>query len=82
MRKLEYDRVSTSCSSSTSTASVTDSVATVVAGTALSVVVDVALKKIFLTESLFFSLKPYGSKGFLKGAKLAIALEEAAGRRK
>ena len=41
-------------------------------------VVDVALQRVFSKRSLFVS-KPDGSKGFLKGAELAVAMKEAGG---
>ena len=78
LRQLEMVFTSCSSSSSTSNASVTDSVAAVVTGTTLSVVVDVALQRVFSRE-VFFVSKPDGSKGFLKGAELAVAMKEEAG---
>ena len=76
LRQLET--VSTSCSSSSTS---TTSEEAVVTGTTLSVVVDVALEMV-LQEKSFCVSKPYGSKGFLEGTELGIAMKEEAGEGK
>ena len=66
LRQLEMVFTSCSSSSSTSNASVTDSVAAVVTGTTLSVVVDVALQRVFARE-VFLSANLMAARVSSKG---------------